>query len=104
MNEFERVQLHPHLHGLVDVYGDFFHVIFRGTIYSLLQDAVSIIITANTLAKAKRKIKFPGLCTTGHLTKMRQKFLNSAGVKTITAGKSLFLSTVWQKTTLLSMG
>ena len=29
MNEFERVQLHPHLHGLVAVYGDFFHVIFR---------------------------------------------------------------------------
>ena len=34
MNEFERVQLHPHWHGLVAVYGDFFHIIFRGTIYS----------------------------------------------------------------------
>ena len=38
MNEFERVRLHPHLHGLVAVNGDFFHIIFRGTIYSLLED------------------------------------------------------------------
>ena len=34
MNEFERVRLHPHWHGLAAVYGDFFHIIFRGTIYS----------------------------------------------------------------------
>ena len=30
MNEFGRVRLHPHWHGLVAVYGDFFHIIFRG--------------------------------------------------------------------------
>ena len=54
MNEFERVQLHPHLHGLVAVYGDFFHVIFRGAIYSLLQDFAFTALEISTVAEQNK--------------------------------------------------
>ena len=30
MNELERVRLHPHWHGLVAVYGDFFSMLYSG--------------------------------------------------------------------------
>ena len=57
MNEFERVRLHPHLHGLVAVYGDFFHVIFRNAIYSLLQDFTFTDLEISTVTE-QNKITF----------------------------------------------
>ena len=54
MNEFERVRLHPHLHGLVAVYGDFSHVIFRGAIYSLLQDFAFTALEISTVAEQNK--------------------------------------------------
>ena len=57
MNEFERVRLHPHWHSLVAVYGDFFHIIFRGTIYSLLQDFVFTDLEISTVTE-QNKITF----------------------------------------------
>lgn len=57
MNEFERVQLHPHLHGLVAVCGDFFHVIFRNAIYSLLQDFAFTALEISTVTE-QNKITF----------------------------------------------
>ena len=57
MNEFKRVRLHPHLHGLVAVYGDFFHVIFRDAIYSLLQDFAFIDLEISTVTE-QNKITF----------------------------------------------
>ena len=57
MNEFERVRLHPHWHSLVAVYGDFFHIIFRDAIYSLLQDFAFIDLEISTVTE-QNKITF----------------------------------------------
>ena len=57
MNEFECVRLHPHLHGLVAVCGDFFHVIFRNAIYSLLQDFAFTALEISTVTE-QNKITF----------------------------------------------
>lgn len=57
MNEFERVRLHPHWHGLVAAYGDFFRIIFRGTIYSLLEDFTFTDLEISTVTE-QNKITF----------------------------------------------
>jgi hypothetical protein len=64
MNEFERVRLHPHLHGLVAVYGDFFHVIFRDTIYSLLQDFAFTALEISTVAEQNKVTITASRCST----------------------------------------